>query len=840
MDGIRETRGDDDLEFDSLKLYKENGALYRGAFGDLIPDRSGDEMATCSRNGEVRAFWGSGNSWEHEVVHTSYWSGDSDETAEVFSITAGSVIGGREGDEMAICDEAYSAYLIWYEGGEWVEERIWKDDNYLYEIAIGDLNDDPGNEVVVVGYTGRVAIISGDRGSWDHEVIHTADLPLDACAISDVSSEHEGNEIIVGGLHSKVTMLYRDNGTWGARDIADMGDEKISDLVVADIDPRYEGVEVIASTHSGSVYLLHEVGGNWVKDLIHSEGTTVYGLEVGALVDGEMTLSIATYNRRVGIIWFSGSYQFKEVYREEWIMLGTGIHDIDPTHDGPEVFGFSERGQVTMIYSDEPGASIVLPFASTNIRTGDEVSIPVLIRYTGGFDGQTTLGSSEGTLTPTTITGNGFVELSFSTAGMVDGDSGIIVISANNVEGIRTAELAYVIDDGSPTIDISPGSLDLEIGADRQRSFDIAVNSSSPLLDPIEISPHLLPMGMGLSFNNTLCDPCGTPTGIRGTLSINSWAEPGVDHFFITAVSGTSTRRAIPLTVTIQEATLADVELILSDDVIFIQGGEVATVDIRAISINGYRSEVALTMTYPESELTVDLDDDTLLPTGNTTLRLTGSSQGGPFIVRVTASGPSLKREALLKVYVNPPPPDIVIGIPDLPLQVVDDGSGNSIITFTIRLEPLNSIVEDVRLTMRENGKNISLTSDPTTIDRLPYPLNMTVVITTPRGEMPEEIVLYLEYRGGGPKKIDLPIAPPETDPADDDGPNPWIGAAIIGVLLVSALLLLLLMTRTNLFNRDEDSSDHGEDRIRRGDVPPGERDHGRGGRLRGSGPFGP
>ena len=814
--------------------------MYRGAFGDLIPDRDGDEMATGSRNGKVRVFWGAGTSWEHEVVHTSNFGGDSDETAQVFSITAGSVIGGREGREIAICDEAYSAYLIWYEEGEWVEERIWKDDNYLYEIAIGDLNDDPGNEVLVVGYTGRVALISGDRGNWDHEIIYTADLPLDACAIGDLSSEYEGNEIIVGGLHSKVTMLYMDNGTWRAGDIADMGAEKISDLVVADIDPRYEGVEVIASTHSGSVYLIHKVGDNWVKDLIHNEGTTVYGMEVGILIDGRMTLSIATYNRRLGLIWFSGSYQFKEVYREEWIMLGTGIHDLDPTHDGAEVFGFSERGQVTMIFRDDPGADIILPFTSTHIRSGDEVSIPVLIRYTGGFDGQTTVGSSKGSITPTTVTGTGFVELAFSTIGMVDGDSGVIEISASNVEGSRSGEIAYVIDYGSPTIEISPGRLNLEIGADRQRSFEITVNSSSPLLDPIEISSYLLPMGMSLSFNNTLCDPCGTPTDIRGTLSVNSWAGSGVHNFFITAVSGPSTRRAIPMTVTIQEATLADVELILSDEIIFIQEGEMATVDIRAISINGFRSEVTFTLTYPENELAVDLDDDTLTPTGNTTMRLTGSSQGGPFIVRVTASGPSITSEALLKVYVNPPPPDIYIVMPEMPLQAVDDGSGNSVVTFTIGLEPLNSVVEDVRLTMRESGKNVSLASDPTTIDRLPYPLNMTVVITTPRGEMPEEIVLYLEYRGGGPKKIDLLISTSRADSEEDEGLNPWIGAAIIGSLLAAALLLMFLMARTNLFNRDEDTSDHGEDRIRRGDVPPGERDHGRGGRLRGSGPFGP
>ncbi len=841
-DDIQETRAEDDLIFERLKLYQEKGALYRGAFGDLIPDRDGEEMATCSGSGKVRAFWGAGSSWENELIHTSLWGGDSDEKAQVFSITAGSVIGGRNGDEIAICDEAYSVYLIWYESGSWIEERIWRDDNALYEVAIGDVHDDPGNEVLIVGENGRVAMVWGDRGKWYSEIIHTDNFALDACVVGDVTDEYDGNEIIIGGFHGKVTMLYRDNGTWKATDVADLGSEDISDLVVADIDPRIEGVEVIASTHSGSIYLIHREGDTWVKDLIHNEGAKVYGLEAGILVDGKMTLAIATWNNRLGLIWFNGFYRFKEIYsdRDDWLMLGTGIHDLDPTHDGPEVFGFSEQGRVTMVYRDQTGINLILPFPSTNIRPGDDISIPILVQSTGGFDGQTDMETSGGVLSPSTITGTDFVELVFSTTGMADGDSGVIEITANNVEGIRSTEITYVIDDSSPTIDISPGSLNLEIGADRQGSFEIAVNSSTPLFDPIEISSYLLPMGMELSFNNTLCDPCGTPTGIRGTLSVQSWAESGVHRFFITAVSGPFTRRAIPVTVTVQEATLADIELILSEEIIFLQEGDVATVDIRVISINGFASEVTLIVTYPENILAVDLDDDTLLPTGNTTMRLTGSSQGGPFIVRVTASGPPITREALLKVYVNPPPPDIRIVMPEMPLRVVDDGNGNSIVTFDIGLEPLNSIVEDVRLTMRKSGENISLTSDPTTIDRLPYPLNMTVVITTPRGEMPEEIVLYLEYRGGGPRKIDLIIAPNKANPMDDEGPNPWIVAAIIVSLLVAALLLLLLMTRTNLFNRDEDTSDHGEDRIRRGDVPPGERDHGRGGRLRGSGPGGP
>ncbi len=838
-DDIQDTRAEDDLIFESLKLYKENGALYRGAFGDLIPGRDGDEMATCRDNGRVRVFWGAGPSWENELVHTSNFGGDSDETAQVFSITAGSVIGGREGDEIAICDEAYSAYLIWNEEGTWVEERIWRDDDWLYEVALGDVHDDPGNEVVLVGETGRVAVVWGDRGKWYSEVIHTDDFPLDACVVGDITDEYDGNEIVIGGKEGRVTMLGRSGSNWSAEDIADLGIQ-VSDLVLADIDPRFEGAEVIASTHSGSVYLIHRDGDTWVKDIIHNEGASVYGLEAGILVDGKMTLAIATWNNRLGLIWFNGSYRFKEIYREGWVMLGTGIHDLDPTHDGPEVFGFSQLGRVTMVYRDDPGVNLILPFSSTNIRPGDDVSIPILVQYAGEFNGQTEIETSEGVLTPSTITGTDFVELSVSTTGMVDGDSGVIEISASNVEGIRTAEIAYVIDDGSPTIDISPGSLNLEIGADRQGSFEIAVNSSNPLSDPIEISPYLLPMGMKLSFNNTLCDPCGVPTEIRGTLSVDSWAESGEHHFFITAGSGPSTHRTIPVTVTIREATLADVELILSEDIIFIQEGDVATVDIRAISVNGFNSKVALTLTYPQNELAADLDDDTLIPTGNTTMRLTGSSQGGPFIVRVTASGPSITREALLKVYVNPPPPDVRIVMPEMPLRAVDDGSGNSIVTFDIGLEPRNSIIEDVRLTMRDSGENISLTSNPMTIDRLPYPLNMTVVITTPRGEMPEEIVLYLEYRGGGPGKIKLLIAPDEGDPMNDDGPNPWIVAAIIFSLLVAALLILLLMTRTNLFNRGEDTSDHGEDRIRRGDVSPGERDHGRGGRLRGSGPGGP
>ncbi|MGA1873441.1 MAG: hypothetical protein ACMUHY_07185, partial [Thermoplasmatota archaeon] len=310
-------------EFLDTRIYHEDDLVYRATASDLMTDEPGLELATCSKNGKVVVVHGSRLSWESSVVHRSTFPGGASETAQVFSLDSGDVLPEEEGDELIAVDERYSVNLIKYDEttGEWSTDILWKDADWLYEVDIGELAGGPEQvEIVVVGEQKRATMLSRSGNSWIPTTIATDMDIFEACWIADIYKDRPGNEVLLGGGRGIVFTSHLEGGLWKQTEIMDV-EEQITDLLTADIDTTIQGEEVYASTITGDVWKIWMDGGNWTRSLVHSEGKLIYGMETGE-IQGVNVLSIGTWNNRVGIIWYDGSFQFQEVYREEYLVMG--------------------------------------------------------------------------------------------------------------------------------------------------------------------------------------------------------------------------------------------------------------------------------------------------------------------------------------------------------------------------------------------------------------------------------------------------------------------------------------------------------------------------------------
>ncbi|MGA1848394.1 MAG: hypothetical protein ACMUHB_03550, partial [Thermoplasmatota archaeon] len=391
--GTRADNSISDIQFFDRRIYQENDLVYRSAAADLIPEREGNELATYSRNGKVVVTYGSRLSWVSEVAHTSIIQGTPGERAQVYSMDAGDVIPEHEGDELLAVDEDFSVNLISYtEGSGWKTEIIWRDYDWLYEVDIGELTGTPDQkEIVVVGEFKRATILERDGKGWEATTIARDSEIIEACWISDILPERPGNEVLLGGGRGTLMVSYRESGEWKVKDIINFGDRnQISDLLMADIDPDIPGEEIYASTFDGNVRQVIRNGENWTQKIIHSEGRIIYGMETGEIA-GQNVLTIGTYGYRTGIIWYDADFNFRPLYSEEYLIMGTGIFDIDPAYEGAEILSLSYLGRVVMIYRDSPGAEIILPFQRTAVPPGETVRIPFIIESRGGYDGDVQL-----------------------------------------------------------------------------------------------------------------------------------------------------------------------------------------------------------------------------------------------------------------------------------------------------------------------------------------------------------------------------------------------------------------------------------------------------------------
>lgn len=805
----------DGSEFSDIRIYQEGpnpNWLYRAAFGDLIPERPGLEMATCSKVGKVAVHSGSGKSWSSEVAWRSYFKGKPEDPTAVHSIDAGELYPENPGDEIVVVDRDFSATMIYRKEGGWAAHQMWRGNDWKYNVKIADLDGDGKNEVLVVGesvekanqgYTGKLTLLEGSGLNWSASTLLDTILPIDACAIGELIEGNPGPEIVTGGVEEELFLTSRSGDSWTTETICNLG-STISDVAIMDMDPRYHGNEVYASTNDGHVYLVYLDGSEWKKEIVHFEDATIYGIAGGTMENGEPTLSIASWNKRVGLIRYDGVYVFKEIYREQALVMGTAIFDLDPTHPGEEVFCLSYYGWLTMLYSDLPGASLVAPFTETEVAPGDPLSIPIIVEATGGYMGDIGMIANglEASPSQSSLRGGGFATIDLKAPATTGNHT--ISITATTPLSSQTVDISISVREGAPHLVQYPEYCSVNLQADRQARLEISVDSETGVNEPVVVSGHLVPKGISLSFNRTLCDPYGGPSPISATLASGSWVTPGDYRFFALASSGNTTR-AWGIQLNISEASLSDYEIYFPQDEVILEEGDVVVVNLVTGSINGFSETVVIELSYPDEGIGVSISQTTHVPSQNSTVTLTGITPGGPYVIRARGVYNDTAKETVLRCLVIPAPPSLEIMPPEGAPQIEKVGS-IGVCSFRLRLVPKGGVIEDISFGSDSPDRNVTISMDPSEIKRLPYPLNVTVTVKAPYGQFPENLSLSVTH-GGEDKMQRVHVEFDPSDDSNDDGIDIWIiiatGAVLIVVLAVGTIVYLLLK-RGNSINRDE------------------------------------
>ncbi len=820
------------IDFEYQRLYKETNLIYRAAFGDLIPGNGFTEMATCSRNGRITVTYGSDMSWKTELIKHVFVNNVSTDPAEVYSLTAGDILPDREGDELVSVDSDDSVRLYTYDNGKWNSQIIWQDTNWLYEVAIAEIDmENDGPEIVVVGEDHKATLLTRVGSVWKAETLFKDNFALDACVVDDLLPETPGKEIIVSGIDRNVTLITGSPGNWTSRDIAFLGFSVI-DLVVLDMDPNIFGKEIYASNFNGDVYQIYPDGDHFSKKIVHLEGKMVYGLESGE-IDGEPVISMASYNNRIAILYYDGEFKVKELYREDYIMVGTGIFDLDPYHKGNEVFALSGLGYLTMIHHDDPGLDIILPFDSTTISVNESIEIPFIVRSKGGYDGTvsftpTVIGTNIEITQPPDINEPGMFSCIFPELNEPGDYEFGFTLSGSNGPILRTIDVKVTEDNKS--VDFSVGLFNGSVGRDRQRTFNFNVLSESDVGSPFTFQPSRLPSGISIDSNRSAVDPLGSPIPVSSIVKVRPGAELRNHEFFLIGSSSDNRKRAIGYSIDVLMSSVEDFDIFIEGSSIILDEGEEEMIKVTIISTNGFSERVNLSLIEEVDGLDVSFSKTSVVPPAEIEITVKVLNDEGPFFIFVQGSSGELTRDDSLRVDTRPPIINLNIEGPNSTLELEKGEKGSLIGMIELNLTPENGIIESVSFEIEGLEEGYSVDLDPSNIQRIPYPIKFKITVRSPINGTLESIRLNISGKDGS-WTYEIILSYPSPDGGNHEGFDPaWMIISVLAFLFISAIGLLLFIRGANPLNHNGGvSEDHGADKGHGGSGETAERHPGRG-----------
>jgi hypothetical protein len=785
-------------DFQRVRLYYESSPLARGAIGDAIPSRPGNELITCSFGGIVTATYGSDDSWTSETVYKAYY-GDSQEIVQVNSVAVADVMKERPGDEVLTVGNDMNLRLSVHNGSNWQTSVIYSDVDWLYEVCADDIDGDGQLEIAIVGETKTLTVLHREGKRWNGTIVARDTYLLEACTISELDPEHAGKEIVSGGKSGRLILVYNDGEVYRQRTIAELSTD-ITDIAVSDLDPSIPGKEIYVSLRNGKVYCVWmEAGSQWSKRAIHDEGDIIYGMEAGELSQGTPILLTASYKHRLGLISHTGlDHDFRTIYSEEWNVLGSVIGDLDPTHSGNEMFSLSQLGRLTMLYHDPPGLDMTLPFAETRVGPGEDISIPFAVRAKGGLSGSCTIsvgGITGASVSSTTVElpGAAFVKLK------APNTPGLYTINITASQGSRSAssEISLMVSSGSPHVSFIETIVKGSVAKDRENRFTLSVISAMGLASPLKLTMSPYPIGLSGVLNRTSCLPCDIPDSISLRVSADPSSIPGR---YVVFLMGTSDpiRRAAAIVLEVTEEAISDFRLDISGSAEGIQKDGERLVELRIISENGFDSIVNITIGPLPDNMRIGLSKERIRPTGNLTMIVSGNATDGPYIIPIIARSGATEKIVYIKVSFKERmvPPSIEAASERVTPESLTDGIATW--RFQMRLVPGSEPLKRTSLVISQLPIGFNVSLQPSQVDSLPYPINITVNVWGPSRDAPLTVNFTLidPVSGEGfSRSILLEIAPATHN--KNGTTFPWVILILVSAFIAALGGITYLYTRT-------------------------------------------
>ncbi len=309
------------------------------------------------------------------------------------SLSGGMGAGDLDGDgdiEVVFCDFSGNVVMLSPQSDGsfnalpiWEEEGPQGTDRGLFDLVVADvLEDFPGPEILVGGYSGNLYAIHREGGLWTHTVLYTTPMYDDVkririfdIEVADVDPA-PGPEILIGSMINDqlepdryLRYVYRSGSDWDSVEIEVPDAVKVID--VGDADPTLDGDEIYITTSGwnevggtdSSLVQLHRNGTSWdQRTLFRNPENLIANVRVGEFWSGHegkelITAGLSGWCR---VFWENGgTFQRKDVFQaktsagESSAIEGLAIGDFNPRHDGDEAMVTGYYNVVTQVYEVE-------------------------------------------------------------------------------------------------------------------------------------------------------------------------------------------------------------------------------------------------------------------------------------------------------------------------------------------------------------------------------------------------------------------------------------------------------------------------------------------------------
>ncbi|MEA3557942.1 MAG: hypothetical protein U9R75_01685, partial [Candidatus Thermoplasmatota archaeon] len=297
-------------------------------------------------------------------------------------------------------------------GGGWTAKDIFMDSARAHEIRIGDIHPNDGNEIVLVGYSQNVTLVSPSGWEARYAFVGSDDLEcIDGIAIGDVVSSHEGNEMVWVARDEKVYIGYYDDTTesWTYDDIWNTPGQQLTPSI-GDIRPDLEGNEILVSGLSsgteeinpgeGTATVLSRSGATWNAERAFTFSRLIHGCDIGDVdptIPGEEGILTTfaddgTGTGRAYMIWYdqnANAWNSSLIFHDGYNVRKVVIADILTDRPGLELVTVSKSGNVTIAYGGSDGWTYEVIYENPDepmarVAVGDvDTSTPGLEIYAG-------------------------------------------------------------------------------------------------------------------------------------------------------------------------------------------------------------------------------------------------------------------------------------------------------------------------------------------------------------------------------------------------------------------------------------------------------------------------
>jgi hypothetical protein len=235
----------------------------------------------------------------------------------------GDVDPSKAGDEIVVVGESGAIYLISFEDGEWQKEVIANTPGEMVQVVLGDV--DParvGLEIVVVGIAqgreddggeGAAHVLFLDEGEWIIKEFHRSPALLHAAWVAELDGTL-GAEVFVGGYAEKAVIMDLTDDGWVEIDAGDLpGPAKNA--------TKYRNGVAVACA-DGSLAYVHPEGDGFAVDVVYvapagNSRVASDGLERLLVAQDDGVLSIYRDGKRT------------EIHRESDKLRGAVLGNLD-------------------------------------------------------------------------------------------------------------------------------------------------------------------------------------------------------------------------------------------------------------------------------------------------------------------------------------------------------------------------------------------------------------------------------------------------------------------------------------------------------------------------------